>query len=33
MVRQICMAGDHLGMLFAHGIEGAQGVRAFMHQT
>jgi pimeloyl-ACP methyl ester carboxylesterase len=26
-------AGDHLGMLFAHGIEGAQGVRAFLHQT
>jgi len=27
------MPGDHLGMLFAHGIEGAQGVRAFLHQT
>lgn len=25
--------GDHLGMLFRHGAEGARGLRAFLHQT
>jgi len=25
-------AGDHLGMLFRHGVEGAQAVRAFLRQ-
>lgn len=26
-------AGDHLGMLFSHGAEGAKGIRAFLDST
>ena len=32
-LRYLSTAGDHLGMLFRHGLEGAQGVRAFLGQT
>jgi pimeloyl-ACP methyl ester carboxylesterase len=32
-LRFLSTAGDHLGMLFRHGVEGAQGVRAFLRQT
>jgi pimeloyl-ACP methyl ester carboxylesterase len=32
-LRYLSTAGDHLGMLFLHGAEGAQGLRAFLHQV
>jgi pimeloyl-ACP methyl ester carboxylesterase len=32
-LRYLSTAGDHLGMLFRHGLEGAQEMRAFLHQT
>jgi pimeloyl-ACP methyl ester carboxylesterase len=32
-LQYLSTGGDHLGMLFKHGSEGAHGLRAFLHQT